>query len=126
VGEFTYLAVLAGCFLGTLWLEFALRTHVYRRWLRLLLTVAPVVIVFSGWDLYAIAAGHWTFDPETTTGVVLLGGLPLEELLFFIVVPICAVLSFEAVRAVNRWPAGDEAGQGPHPEVGPVEPQVPK
>jgi hypothetical protein len=28
--------------------------------------------------------------------------------LFFVVVPICAVLGFEAVRAVLRRPAGDE------------------
>ncbi|MEI8080528.1 MAG: lycopene cyclase domain-containing protein [Actinomycetes bacterium] len=116
MGGLTYLAVLAGCFLGTLWLEFALRTHVYRRWLRLVLTVAPVVIIFSAWDLYAIASHHWTFDPETTTGVMMPGGLPIEELLFFIVVPICSVLSFEAVRAVNRWPAGDEAAAPPAKE----------
>jgi hypothetical protein len=39
---------------------------------------------------------------------VLPGGLPLDEVLFFIVVPVCAILGFEAVRAVLRLPAGDE------------------
>ena len=62
----------------------------------------------SLWDLAAIAAGHWTFDPAQTTGILLPGGLPLDEVLFFLVVPICAVLGFEAVRAVLRRPAGDE------------------
>jgi hypothetical protein len=28
--------------------------------------------------------------------------------LFFLVVPVCAILGFEAVRRVLRWPAGDE------------------
>ncbi|BCB88001.1 hypothetical protein Psuf_053140 [Phytohabitans suffuscus] len=71
-----------------------------RQWRRLLVTLAPVVAVFVAWDLLAIAAGHWTFDPAQTTGVVFPGGLPLDELLFFVVVPICAVLGFEAVRKV--------------------------
>lgn len=96
----TYLAVLAGCLAGALWLEPALRVGVLRQWRRLLLTLAPVVAVFVVWDLFAIAAGHWTFDPAQTTGVVFPGGLPLDEVLFFVVVPVCAILGFEAVRKV--------------------------
>ncbi len=104
----SYLLVLAGCLAAALWLEPVLRVNVFRRGRRLLLTVLPVVIVFGLWDVLAIAAGHWRFDPAQTTGVVLPGGLPLDEVLFFVVVPVCAVLGFEAVRAVLRRPAGDE------------------
>jgi lycopene cyclase domain-containing protein len=104
VGRLTYLAVLAGCLAGALWLEPVLRIGVLRQWRRLLLTLAPVVVVFAAWDMAAIRAGHWTFDPAQTTGLVLPGGLPLDELLFFIVVPVCAVLGFEAVRKVLRDP----------------------
>ena len=71
-----------------------------------------LVVAFTLWDLAAIAAGHWDFDPEQITGVLLPGGLPLDELLFFVVVPVCAILGFEAVRAVLRRPAGDEADGG--------------
>jgi lycopene cyclase domain-containing protein len=110
VARFTYLAVLAACVAGALWLEPVLRVNVLRRWRRLVLTLLPVVVVFALWDLAAIAAGHWTFDPQQTTGVLLPGRLPLDELLFFVCVPVCAVLGFEAVRAVRRWPAGDEDG----------------
>jgi lycopene cyclase domain-containing protein len=110
VTRLSYLAVLAGCLLGALWLEPLLRVNVFRRWRRLLLTLLVVVVVFGGWDLAAIAAGHWTYDERQLTGVVLPGGLPVEELLFFLVVPTCAILGFEAVRAVKRhWRAGDEA-----------------
>jgi lycopene cyclase domain-containing protein len=120
MGRLTYLAVLGGCLAGALWLEPVLRVNVLRRWRRLLLTLVPVVVVFVLWDLAAIAAGHWTFDPAQTTGVLLPGGLPLDELLFFVVVPVCAILGFEAVRAViapragkdgpdrHAWQAGDE------------------
>ena len=103
-----YLAVLAGCFAAAVWLEPVLRVNVFRRWRRLALTVLPVAAIFVGWDLLAIAAGHWRFDPAQITGVFLPGELPLDEVMFFLVVPVCAVLGFEAVRAVLRRPAGDE------------------
>jgi lycopene cyclase domain-containing protein len=109
--HFAYLSVLAGCLVAAIWLEPVLRVNVFRRWRRLLLTLLPVLVVFVLWDLAAIAAGHWTFDPAQTTGVVFPGGLPLDELLFFLVVPVCAILGFEAVRAVRTAqgkPAGDE------------------
>ncbi|MEV0394313.1 lycopene cyclase domain-containing protein [Polymorphospora rubra] len=109
MGHFAYLAVLAGCLLAAIWLEPVFRVNVLRRWRRLLLTLLPVVVVFVAWDLAAIAAGHWSFDPDQITGIMLPGGLPVDELLFFLVVPVCAVLGFEAVRAVLRWRAGDEA-----------------
>ena len=103
-----YVGVLALCLLGTLPLELWLGVRVYRRPRRLLLTLLPVLVVFVGWDLYAVHAGQWTFDPAQTLGWVLPGRLPIEEMLFFVVVPICSVLAFEAVRTVRGWPAGDE------------------
>jgi len=103
VRHLAYLAVLAFCLLGTLPLEVWLGVQVYRRPRRLLLTLLPVVAVFYLWDVYAIAADHWTFDPAQTVGLVLPGGVPVEELLFFVVVPTCAVLAFEAVRRVKGW-----------------------
>lgn len=98
-----YLAVLAFCVVGTLPLELWLGVRVYRQWRRLLLTLLMVLPVFVAWDLYAIAAGHWSFDPEQTTGMLLPGDLPVEELLFFVVIPVCALLSVEAVRRVRGW-----------------------
>lgn len=109
--QFAYLAVLVGCLACALWLEPVLRVHVVRRWRRLVLTLLPVMAVFVLWDLAAISAGHWTFDPRQITGVLLPGALPLEEALFFVVVPTCAILGFEAVRAVRGWPAGDETSK---------------
>jgi len=104
----TYLAVLAACLLGVLWLGPVRRINVFRRWRRLLVTIVVVVVGFGGWDLAAIHAGHWSYDRGQLTGVELFGRLPLEELLFFVVVPFCVVCGFEAVRGVIRRPAGDE------------------
>jgi lycopene cyclase domain-containing protein len=107
MSHLAYLGVLAFVLVGSAWLEFVLRARVYSRPRRLLLSLSPVVVVFCLWDLYAIAAGHWTFDPERTTGITL-ATVPLEEILFFVVVPIASLLTLEAVRSVTRWEVGDE------------------
>jgi lycopene cyclase domain-containing protein len=107
VSHLGYLAILVVPLLGTLPLELFLGTRVYGRSRRLALSLLVVLVPFLVWDRYAVAWGHWTFDREQTLGVVVLG-LPLEELLFFLVVPTAAVLTFEAVRSVKGWPAGDE------------------
>jgi lycopene cyclase domain-containing protein len=109
MSRFAYVGVLVFVLVGTGWLELLLRTRVYARRRRLALTLLPVVAVFCLWDLYAVASGHWTFDVERTTGVVFPGGLPLDEVLFFVVVPTASLLTLEAVRSVKRWEVGDEA-----------------
>jgi lycopene cyclase domain-containing protein len=104
----TYLAVLAGCLLVTLPLELWLHTRVYARWRRLAVTVLPILVVFGCWDVYAVRRHQWWYDARQTVGVWLPDRIPLEEGLFFLVVPICAVLAFEAVRVCTGWRAGDE------------------
>jgi lycopene cyclase domain-containing protein len=92
-----YLALLAGCLIGTAAVELRLGTRVYARWPRLLLALLPTVVVFVTWDVYAIAQGMWSYDSTYVVGARLPGRLPLEELLFFAVIPTCAVLTYEAV-----------------------------
>jgi lycopene cyclase domain-containing protein len=108
VRHLTYLAVLAGCLAGTAPLELLLGTGVYRRWRRLVAALLPAAILGVGWDLYAVNHGHWSFDRRYLLGVSI-GGLPVEELLFFLVIPTCAVLTLEAVRHRRpSWLIGDE------------------
>lgn len=98
----TYLVVLGACLLGTLPLELLLGVGVYRQGRRLVLTLAPVLAVFVTWDALAVSAGQWSYDPRQVIGVFV-GVLPVEELLFFVVIPTCAVLALEAVRRVRGW-----------------------
>ncbi|WP_246078885.1 lycopene cyclase domain-containing protein [Modestobacter excelsi] len=106
MGHLTYLSLLVGCLVVTAPLELLLGVRVYARWRRLLLAVVPEFVVFVGWVLYAIAAGHWDYSASRTLDVRLPGGIPVEEVLFFLVVPVCAVLALEAVRKVTGWDAG--------------------
>ena len=103
----SYLLLLLACFLGTLPLESRWDARVYRRPRRYLLALLPVFVVFVVWDLWAIARGHWDYDPDQVSGITFPGDLPLEEVLFFVVIPTCALLTFEAVRRVTGWRAGD-------------------
>ncbi|GAB3659431.1 lycopene cyclase domain-containing protein [Nocardioides korecus] len=98
--HYQYLLLMAGCVLLTLPLELALGARVWRRPRRLLLALAPVVVLFSVWDVVAIARGTWHYSERFTTGVLLPFAMPLEELVFFLVVPICGLLTYEAVGRV--------------------------
>lgn len=104
-----YAGILLFVLVGCTWLEVVVRTRVLRRWRRLLLSLLPAVVLFTLWDAYAIAAGHWSFDESRILGWRPVVGVPIDEILFFLVIPYAAILTFEAVRAVRGWPAGDES-----------------
>ncbi len=103
--HWSYVAMLAFCLAGTLPLVPAFGLRVLHQPRRLLLTVLAAGSPFVLWDLYATRAGHWRFDPAQTLPWRV-AGLPLEEVAFFVVIPVVAVLTFEAVRVVRREPAG--------------------
>jgi len=107
VDRFQYLLLLAACVAITLPLEFFFRARVYRRPALLMMALVPVVVAFSVWDLVGIWRGHWTYNPAYVTGVQLPGRMPLEELVFFVVVPVCGLLTYEAVG----WVLGRLRGQ---------------
>ena len=96
--RYQYLLLMAACAAITLPLEFVFRARIYRRPRRLLRAMWLPVALFVAWDLIAIARGHWTFNDRYVTGWHLPGDLPVEELVFFLVIPLCALLTFEASR----------------------------
>ncbi len=91
--------------LGSFWLEIGLKVRVLARIKALLIAIAPIVFLYIAWDAYAIRSGHWKFDKTQILGVYGPFCIPLEEYLFFIVVPIAAIMTIEAVRKVKKdWP----------------------
>jgi lycopene cyclase domain-containing protein len=99
--ELQYLALMAGCLLVTLPLELVIGARVWRRPRRLALALLPTLVVFVVWDLIAIARGQWGFADRYVTGWELPGDLPVEELVFFVAIPICGLLTLEAVRRLS-------------------------
>ena len=100
--RYQYLLVLAACVLLTLPLEFVLEARVWRRPRRLARALAPAFGLFVAWDLWASATGTWSFDERYTVGFTLPGGMAVEELGFFLVIPVCGLLTLEGVRSVLR------------------------
>ena len=99
--RFQYLAVMAACVAVTLPLEFVLGARVWRRPGRLVRSIAAVAVPFLIWDVLAIARGHWTFSERYTTGWIVTAGVPIEEVTFFVVIPVCALLTLGAVRRMR-------------------------
>ncbi len=95
-----YLIVLGACLIVTVPLELILGARVYRQPRRTVASILPVAVLFFVWDAIAIAAGAWTFNPQYVTGITVLLGVPLEEMLFFLVVPLCGLLTYGAVSAL--------------------------
>ena len=94
---------------GSFWLEIFLKVGVLRRIKRVALSILPPAIVFLLWDYYAVTRGHWKFDKEQVVGIYGPAGIPLEEFLFFIVVPLAGLMTIEAVRKRRpHWTFGDE------------------
>jgi lycopene cyclase domain-containing protein len=98
--RFQYVLVLAACLLITLPLEFAFDARVWRRPRRLARAVGPAFAAFVVWDVWATARGTWSFAEQYTIGVELPGGLVVEELLFFLLIPVCTLLTIESVRNI--------------------------
>lgn len=97
-----YLIVLGACLLVTAPLE-VFGDGVYRQLRRAALAILPVAAVFVVWDLVAIAADVWRYNPRYVTGIGLPGNMPIEELLFFIVIPLCGLFTYNAVDTILAY-----------------------
>jgi lycopene cyclase domain-containing protein len=96
--HYQYLLLMACCLAVTAPLE--ARARAYRQPARLARAVLPVAAAFLAWDAAAIAAGVWTYNPRYVTGARLPLRVPVEELVFFLVVPVCGILTYGCGRAL--------------------------
>ena len=96
MGHWTYTVILIATFAAAAWLQALPGVEVLNRPGRLGRSLLPGLL-FVAWDILAAQAKWWAFSERYTFGVRIFG-LPLEELAFFLVVPTCAVLGYEAVR----------------------------
>ena len=103
-----YLIVLGACLAITAPLEL-FGAGVYRQPLRMARAIVPVAVVFLIWDALAIAAHVWAYNPRYVTGFRLPGRIPIEEVLFFVVIPLCGLLTYNAVTAMLARLAGRRA-----------------
>lgn len=98
MSRFQFLLLMAACLVVTFPLELVFRARVYRRPARLLGALLPTVVLFLVWDAIAVARDNWQYNPRYVTGWDLPFSVPVEELVLFVVVPLCGLLIFETVR----------------------------
>jgi lycopene cyclase domain-containing protein len=77
--------------------SFEQRLQYYKKWKALFLAIAISATAFIIWDELFTTWGVWGFNPDYLLGIYL-GHLPLEEILFFIIVPFSSVFIYECVR----------------------------
>lgn len=82
--------------LGPLALSFDRRVAYAQQWRYLVVGLVPAAALFLGWDVWFSAAGYWAFNDAYLLGVRWLG-LPLEEWLFFMVVPYATVFVYDCL-----------------------------
>lgn len=103
--QWSYVAMLAFCLVGTVPLAYVFGLTVFRQVRRLSLTVLLAGTPYLVWDLWATHVGHWWFSASQTLPPRVFG-LPLEEIAFFVVIPLVSILTYEGVTAARsgvRW-----------------------
>ena len=69
----------------------------FRRWRVLSVSLGMIVLIFGAWDVFATARGHWHFNPAGDLPLRLIN-LPLEEVLFFVIIPFCCIFTWEVIK----------------------------
>jgi lycopene cyclase domain-containing protein len=64
-------------------------------------SILIVLAIFGAWDVFATYRGHWYFNPRGVGGIKLIN-LPLEEVLFFVVIPFCCIFTWEAIGYIKK------------------------
>ncbi len=73
----------------------------YRHPKALIFTLGVILLVFGAWDVFAVFRQHWYFDPLGVWPVRIVN-LPLEEVLFFIIIPFCCIFTWEVLGFLTK------------------------
>ena len=92
-----YLIILIFSLAGPLALSFEKNLKLYTRWKYLLPAILITMFIFVSWDIIFTHLGYWFFNPIYNSGIYI-NKLPLEEYLFFIVIPYACAFSFYALQ----------------------------
>jgi lycopene cyclase domain-containing protein len=78
-------------------LSFDQRVHYFSKWLSVFLATLIVALPFLVWDVLFTKNGVWGFNDDYLVGLKI-AELPIEEILFFFVVPFACVFIYECAK----------------------------
>lgn len=90
--------VILGSISGPFFLSFDKKVAFYKCWKYLFPSIITIAILFLLWDEYFTLNKIWGFTPQYLSGIYL-GHLPLEEVLFFLVVPYACFFIYEVLKS---------------------------
>lgn len=79
-------------------LSFDKKVHFYTHWKSLFPAIIVVGLAFAFWDIQFTKMGVWGFNRDYVQGVYLFN-LPIEEVLFFVLVPYASVFIYAVLKA---------------------------
>jgi lycopene cyclase domain-containing protein len=95
--NFTYLIVLASALSAPLALSFDKKVQYYKKLKYILPAILIMASIFWVWDIKFTASGVWSFNSKYTLGISV-AGMPVEEWLFFLVIPYSCVFIYEVLK----------------------------
>ena len=95
--QYTYFIILATAITGPLALSFDKKVAFYKKWKYIFPAMLLPCLLYIAWDMYFTRIGVWNFNKAYITGYSI-GNLPVEEVLFFVIVPYCCLFIYECVR----------------------------
>lgn len=101
--ELNYLGVLAFVGACAIFITLTFRIRVKKFCKIFLATDLVILAIYLAWDYWAIHQGSWRFDTEQILDVYLFGKIPVEEVLFFIIVPLTTILTYLALTKITQW-----------------------
>ncbi|MEK6835015.1 MAG: lycopene cyclase domain-containing protein [Nanoarchaeota archaeon] len=89
-----YFLILIGILIVTIFFEWKYNIHLYHSRKERLIVTLNIFIFGVIWDYYATYNQHWTFSGPGLIGIKLIG-LPIEEFLFFLILPYGALVMYK-------------------------------
>ncbi len=93
----TYFLILAASIVGPLALSFDKKVAFYKKWKAVFGAMLLPALFYILWDAFFAHLSVWFFNEKYITGLYIFN-LPVEEVLFFFVVPYCCTFIYECVR----------------------------
>jgi len=109
--HYAYLLIDIFTILFPLALSFDKKVAFYKQWKNLKWGMILTGELFLSWDIIFTRHGVWSFNDNYITGYKL-GGLPIEEWLFFIVVPYSCAFIYACLRTNPPFNKKPDKGRG--------------